>query len=275
MSSNKDFSLEQSEELITNLKSGKPSDFQQLQSALNLLGHVTELPPTSVPPVLPSGITQPVPLLPVKSAKPRRTIVTSVIMTVMLASASLAAAAVTGIGPAPIVNIGHQTAKFVRGVASAVSNVVTGGNAVSTQNYPSEQQIPGLTPAPTGGGEGSTNTNGNTNSESSDNPIPGLPSPLSPEPKSSGNSKSNEGEKSKQSHESQSPQPHESQSPQSDESPTPTTPPNPIPFPSLSPPGVKEHVESEGQITPAPTATPELPTALPSPNSTDDSSDNE
>jgi hypothetical protein len=242
MSNNEDFSLEQSEALIANLKSAQPSEFQQLQSALNLLGHVTDLPTTSMPPILPSGITQPVPLLRVKSTKPRRTIVTSVIVMGIVASASLAAAAVTGIGPAPIVNLGHQTAKFVRGVAGAVSNVVTGGNAITTEDFSSHPQIPGLTPAPTSGDEGSSNISGGDQSQPSEDLIPGLPlipgllNPASPEAKKSEDGKTSESGKSKTSHESQSPQAHESQSPHSDELPTqlasaipiPTDIPNPV-----------------------------------------------
>jgi hypothetical protein len=268
MSNNEEFSMEQSEELIANVKSAKPSEFQQLQSALNLLGHVTELPVTSMPPVLPSGIAQPVPLLPVRSTKPRRTIITSVIVTGMLASASLAAAAVTGIGPAPIVNIGHETAKFVRGVAGAVTHVVTGGSAVTISPHP---QIPGLTPAPTGGDEGSTNTNDGTNSESSDRPIPGMPSPLTPEAKNSEDGNSSKSEKSKSS--------QESQSPQSEDSVTRLVNTNTNPIPSSITIGTKEHTEIEAHKTPEPSASPEpstptgLPTALPSLNSNDDSSD--
>ena len=212
MSIIEDFSLEQSEQLIANLKSSKPSDFQQLQSALNLLGHVTELPATSTPPILPSEIAQPVPLLSMKSTKPHRTIITSVIVTGILASASLAAAAVTGIGPAPIVNIGHETGKFVRGVASAVSNVVTGGNAVTTEVILPHPQIPGLTPAPTGGDQESSNSGeGGDQTKSSENLIPGLPSPLPLKTKKSEDGKSGDSEKSKSSHESPSPQSEDSQ----------------------------------------------------------------
>jgi hypothetical protein len=251
--------------LIANLKSGKPSEFQQLQSALNLLGHVTELPPTSTPPVLPSGIVQPVPLLPVKSAKPRRTIVTSIIVTGILASASLAAAAVTGIGPAPIVNIGHQTAKFVRGVAGAVSNVVTGGSAVTTEVISPHPQIPGLTPAPNGGDEVSSNTSGGDQSKSSEDLIPGLPSPLAAETKKTEEGKSTESNNSKS--------PHESQSQQSEDSPSPT--PSAVALPSSSPTLTKEHTESEGLKTLEPSKPTGLPTALPSPNSNNDSSDND
>lgn len=268
MSNNEDFSIEQSEALIANLNSAQPSEFQQLQSALNLLGHVTELPATSTPPVLPSEIAQPVPLLPVKSAKSRRTFLTSVIVTGILASASLAAAAVTGIGPAPIVNIGHQTAKFVRGVAGAVSNVVTGGNAVTTEVISPHPQIPGLTPAPTSGDEGSANTSGGDQSQSSEDFIPGLPTPLSPEPKKTEDGKSKESGNSNSSHQSKSPEPHQSKSPQSEDS------PSAIASPLASPTRTQEHVEGKSHKTPEPSQITALPSILPSPNSTEDSSDN-
>lgn len=144
MSNNGDFSLEDSEELIANLKSGKPSDFEQLRSALNLVAHVTELPPTSLPPILPSGIAQPIPVIPVKPANPRRTIVTSVIVIGMFASASLAAAAVTGIGPAAIVNVGHQAAKLVKGIVGGVTQVVTGNSSDASQNEATGPSLPSL-----------------------------------------------------------------------------------------------------------------------------------
>lgn len=261
MSKEDDFSLEQSEELIANLKSGAPSEFEQLRSALNLLAHVTEMPPLSVPQVLPSEISQPAPVIPIKSTKSRRTIVTSVIVTGFLASASLAAAAVTGIGPSPIVNIGHQTAKFVRGVAGAVSNVVTGGNSNTSENKPVTPAVPGLTPAPTAGENSSSQDNSNSNSSGDESdsgqsiaPIPGIPSPLPSERKTSDG-------KSNTSHESQSPTPEES--------------PSTAPTPLASPKGEKEHTDSEGHATPRPSSTRALPTALPSPNSSDQSDEND
>jgi hypothetical protein len=254
MISNEDFSIEQSEELIANLKSAKPSEFPQLHSALNLLGHVTQLPVTSMPPVLPSGFAQPVPLLPLKSTKPRRTIVTSVIVTGILASASLAAAAVTGIGPAPIVNMGHQTAKFVRGIAGAVSNVVTGGNAITTENFSPSPQIPGLTPAPTAGDEESPNKSSGDQSHSPEDLIPGLLNELTPQAKKSEDGKSSESDRSKNSHESQSPQSHESQSPQNEDSPS--SSPIELSLSIIRPTATQEHTESLALKTPEPSSSP-------------------
>lgn len=143
--SEKEFSLEDSEELITGLKSGAHSDFEHLRSALNLLAHVPEVSPISMPPVLPSTISQPVPLVPIKSSKPRRTIVTSIAVVGLFASGSLAAAAVTGIGPSIIVNAGHSAAKFVKNVVGGVGLAVTGGNSESNQNQASAPVIPGVT----------------------------------------------------------------------------------------------------------------------------------
>ena len=281
MSKEDDFSLEQSEELIAHLKSGTPSEFEQLRSALNLLAHVPEMPPVSVPPILPSMINQPAPLIPVKSTKPRRTIITSIIVMGLFASVSLAAAAVTGIGPAPIVNIGHQTAKFVRGVADAVSHAVTGGNTSTAENKPVVPQVPGLTPAPTAGEDSSSNNNANSgsnsnsesDSESSNVPIPPLPNPLPPEPKKSTEGKSSE-KKDSNSNDGSSNSSHESQSPSPEDSPT-ATPPPVITSPTSIPKGEKEHTESEGHTTPRPSNTPALPTAPPSSNSSDQSDEND
>ena len=276
MNTNGEFSEEQSEYVISHLKSGGSSEFEQLRSALNLLAHVTELPPTSIPPVLPSGITQPIPLLPVKSSKPRRTVVTSAIVIGILASASLAAAAVTGIGPAPIVNIGHQTAKFVKGVAGALSHVVTGGQAESVENRPNSPQIPGLTPAPTSGDESSSN-NANNN-EGSDGeskvPLPPIPNALTPEAKNSsegkdGGSKDGKSGSGKEGKSNSG----ESQSPGSDNSFSIII--SPIITPGPSPKSDKGHTDSEGQKIPESSKTTRSPTAFPSPNSPDQSSDND
>lgn len=272
MSNNGEFSEEQSEELISHLKSGGPAEFEHLRSALNLLAHVTELPPTSIPPVLPSGITQPIPLLPVKSTKPRRTVVTSVIVVGILASASLAAAAVTGIGPAPIVNIGHQTAKFVKGVAGAVSHVVTGGNAQPVENKSATPQVPGLTPAPTGGEDSSSNNNESSHDESLKVPFPPIPNVLTPEAKHSGEGKDGNSKDGKSGNEGKS-NSDESQSTNSDDSASIII--SPVVTPSPSPKADKEHTDSEGQKTPDPSKTTRPPTAFPSPISSEDSSDDD
>lgn len=252
MSNNGDFSPEDSEELIANMKSGKPSEFEQLRSALSLLAHVTELPPTSIPSVLPSEISQPIPLIPVKSTKPRQTIVTSVVVVGMLASVSLAAAAVTGIGPTPIVNIGHETAKIVKGVAGAVSNVVTGGNADTAVTDPMAPAIPGLTPAPTG--DEDSLSDDDDESDSFTIAIPPLPIPLAPEPKKSHEGKANENNSS-------------------DDEDSISSPASIPPTPSVK--TEKEHAESDGRKTSEPSKGPKLPTALPSPDSDDDELDDD
>lgn len=126
MINDKDFSLEDSEELINNLKSSAAPELEKLRSTLNLLSHVHELSPISSPPVLPSEVGQPVQLLTRRTSHTRRSVVTSILSVGILASATLAAAAVTGRGPAPIVSAGHQSAKVVKAVAGAISNAVTG-----------------------------------------------------------------------------------------------------------------------------------------------------
>lgn len=141
--SEREFSVEESEQLIANLKSGVPSEFEQLRSALNLLAHVPEISPVATPPVLPSSISQPAAVVPIKSSKPRRTIVTSIVVLGLFASGSLAAAAVTGIGPSVFVNAGHSAARFVKDVVSGVTNVVTGNNSASNQNQAASVTNPG------------------------------------------------------------------------------------------------------------------------------------
>ena len=137
---NEDFTIEDSEGLISNLKSNSAPEFEKLRTTLNLLSHVGELSPISTPPLLPSEIGRPVQLLARKSSNSRRTAITSILSVGLLISASLAAAAVTGRGPAPMVNAGHESAKFVKAVAGAVSEVVTGTNSASqTKNGGSDE----------------------------------------------------------------------------------------------------------------------------------------
>lgn len=244
MSMNDDFSLEQSEELIANLKSGAPSEFEQLRSTLNLLAHVPEMPPTSIPPVLPSSISQPVPLLSVKSSKPRRTIVTSVMIAGLFASASLAAAAVTGMGPAAIVNVGHQAAKFVKGVVGGVTHVVTGNPSDTTQNQAANPLAPLAVPSPA-----LTSEEGDDQSDSEKSAlvIPAL-SILFPPVSTESNSHENDSQKPRSSHESQGPKAEDS--------------------PSAIPGGEKEQTNGEDQKQPS-----AHPSAKPTSDATDEDSD--
>ncbi|HUW87142.1 MAG TPA: hypothetical protein VMW30_02010 [Candidatus Paceibacterota bacterium] len=163
MNKNKDFSLEDSEDLINNLKSNAAPEFEKLRSTLNLLSHVHDLSPISIPPVLPSEIGQPVQLLTGRISHTRRTVVTSILSVGILASASLAAAAVTGRGPAPIVSAGHQSAKVVKAVAGAISEVVTGKSDASPVKPASTISNPALAP----GGVDEDDSDGRKNSEHS------------------------------------------------------------------------------------------------------------
>lgn len=203
MNRNDDFSLEQSEQLIADLKSGAPSEFEQLRSALSLLAHVPEMPPVTVPPVLPSSISQPATITPIRSAKTRRTIVTSVMIVGLFASASLAAAAVTGIGPAVIVNAGHEAAKFVKGVVSGVTHVVTGNVAESAPIQTSTPQVPDAIPseAPS---PNATQDSSQSNAENSPLAIP-LLSNLLPPISTESNSHENDSPTPNPSHETQGP----------------------------------------------------------------------
>ena len=221
--SEKEFSIEESEQLLANLKSGVPSEFEQLRSALNLLAHVPEMSPVASPTVLPSSISQPAAVVPIKSAKPRRTIVTSIAVLGLFASGSLAAAAVTGIGPAVFVNAGHSAARFVKDVVGGVSHVVTGNSSDSTQNQASgtslgDAQRPGSTgsnpvgPGPTGPIANPlaplappSNSDTNLSDEEKSALILPLISTLFPPTPTVTNPQDNESQKPNSSHETQAP----------------------------------------------------------------------
>jgi len=150
MSEQKTFSVAQSEELIALLKTETSSEFEQLRSALKVLAHVPELTPSAVPPALPSTVHQTIVRLPLKSSKSHRTIITSLIAAGILASASLAAAAVTGKGPGPIVAIANTTVKFMKEMVGAVTSVVTGNNSSVPQDQTNGTEQPEVQPvAPT------------------------------------------------------------------------------------------------------------------------------
>lgn len=202
MNEDKDFSLGDSEELINNLKTNAAPELEKLRSTLNLLSHVHDLSPTSSPPVLPSEIGQPVQLLTRRTSHTRRSVITSILSIGILASASLAAAAVTGRGPAPIVNAGHQSAKLVKAVAGAISDAVTGKRdqspaepspAISNptlapseddegdvRSEDSEDSLIGPSSLPTSGGDDEATK---SNSEDSDDEGISLSVTASPEPR--------------------------------------------------------------------------------------------
>lgn len=163
MNEDKDFSLEDSEELINNLKMAAAPDLEKLRSTLNLLSHVHELSPVSSPPILPSEIGRPVQLLARRTSHTRRSVITSILSIGILASASLAAAAVTGRGPAPIVSAGHQSAKLVKAVAGAISDAVTGRHDESPAKPSPAMNNPSLLP----GGEDENESDDQEDSEDS------------------------------------------------------------------------------------------------------------
>ncbi len=145
------FSIEQSEELIASLKNGKQSEFAHLQSSLKELAHVDDLPKGATPPVLPSSIKEVLYKMPVEFSK-RRTAVVSLIAASLVASATLTAAAVTNSGPAPLVRVAHQTAKFVKEIAGTVTKAVTGKakdlNETPTPTAPATSATPATPAAP-------------------------------------------------------------------------------------------------------------------------------
>lgn len=288
--SNEEFSIEQSEKLIANLKSGAPSEFEQLRSALNLLAHVPEISPVATPPVLPSSINQPAAIVPIKSSKPRRTIVTSIVVLGLFASGSLAAAAVTGIGPAVFVNAGHSAARFVKNVVSGVGNVVTGNNSASNQNEASGTTNPvGSTQTPSSSTPlpiptlGTADGNNENETEHSSNFLPlisNLIPPLTLPIPTNSSSHENESQVPNSTHETQSPNSEEShqsgpkiektQSPNEDQNQSeshPTARPAPEASPSAEPTS-----DSQTQSTIEPSI---LPTAEPTVLPTDPSSETE
>ena len=148
---NESFSIQDSEELIARLKDGGASTDGPLHAALQTLSHVDDLPKSAVPPVLPSGIKELIYKMPAEFSK-TRTAVVSLIATALVASATLTAAAVTNTGPAPLVRVAHETAKFVKEVAGVVTKAVTGSSATPTQTptpTPTPAQTESSTPTPT------------------------------------------------------------------------------------------------------------------------------
>ncbi len=269
--SKEEFSIEQSEQLIANLKSGLPSEFEQLRSALNLLAHVPQISPVATPPVLPSSIIQPAAVVPIKSSKPRRTIVTSIVVLGLFASGSLAAAAVTGIGPSVFVNAGHSAARFVKNVVTGVSNVVTGNDSASNQNQAAGDVNPGgSAPTPSGSttlpatslNPTDSNNENETELSSSILPlistlIPPLTSPIVTNP--SGDSQENETQTPSSSHENQSQSPtqeNQSQSPEDSPQSTPRAEKSPSSSEDLN------QSESHPIVLPTPEA-PAAPSAEP------------
>lgn len=124
--------MEQSEELIAQLKTNSPSGFTQLHSSLKLLSHVSALSPVAMPPLLPSAVDQPIESITLLRPRAHRSVITSLIITAVLASASFAAAGVTGRGPAVIVEAAQKSGEIVSTVVGTVvgtvGNTLTGNN---------------------------------------------------------------------------------------------------------------------------------------------------
>ncbi|MEI6844726.1 MAG: hypothetical protein WCK79_05435 [Actinomycetes bacterium] len=134
------FSIEDSEELIESLKAGNSTSGGALHSALKTLSEIDDLPKGSTPPALPSGIKEVIYKLPTEFSKARTAVVSGISLAILV-SATLTAAAVTNTGPAPLVKVAHETAKFVKQVAGVVTKAVTG----SGEN-PSPTPTPSTTP---------------------------------------------------------------------------------------------------------------------------------
>ena len=129
-----DFSMEQSEELIAQLKTNSLSGFTQLHTSLKLLSHVSELSPVAMPPVLPSAVDQPIESITLRRPRAHRSAITSLLVTAVLASASFAAAGVTGRGPAVIVEAAQKSGEIVAKVVGTVGNTLTGNNDQSSSS---------------------------------------------------------------------------------------------------------------------------------------------
>ncbi|HEX7404948.1 MAG TPA: hypothetical protein VF307_03385 [Candidatus Nanopelagicaceae bacterium] len=203
MMERKPFSIEQSEELVANLKSDSASEFEQLKKTLQLLGQVPELSQGMVPPALPSAINENVRSFAKKTSKSHRTAITSIIAAGILVSATLTAAAVTGRGPAPLVSVAHHTAKFVKDVVGSVTHVVTGGHsnpAPESNNVNEQPTVPGVTstPSPENTSDNGSNTeNGNTaasNQNSDNGNTEAANAPVVVQPENTRKGKSGEGE---------------------------------------------------------------------------------
>ena len=167
MTERQPFSIEQSEELIAQLKTEMSTEFEQLRKTLKLLGQVPELSQGMVPPALPSTVNQSVVSIARKSSQSHRTVMTSIIAAGILVSATLTAAAVTGRGPAPIVAAAHSTAKFVKEVVGTVTSVITGNTfsaPTDTTDVTPQPVVPSVAPTP-------SSEVSNDNSESTQIPI--------------------------------------------------------------------------------------------------------
>jgi hypothetical protein len=170
MTSKKLFSIEQSEELIAQLKTESTSEFEQLRKTLQLLGQVPELSQGMLPPVLPSTINQTVVDFAKKASKSHRTILTSIIAAGIIASATLTAAAVTGRGPAPIVAAAHNTAKFVKDIVGTVTHAVNGGNSNPAPASNNQDEPPAVaSPATTSSGDNNDGDSSSSPKISGDN----------------------------------------------------------------------------------------------------------
>lgn len=139
---NKDLDMEASENLIANFKSINSGPNADLAAALRALSKIDEVDSASKPDFYPSDAEY-VEVIKFRSRRAaRRTITTSIFVTGFAISATLGAAALTGVGPKPVINFAKKTISIVKEAATNVANVLINSDQAPIQDSPTSEVVP-------------------------------------------------------------------------------------------------------------------------------------
>lgn len=136
------------EYILEHFKDLKDGPFADLTSALRDLSRLPEVLAPANPPLMPSQV--------IKNVKPfkrstGRNISTVIVATAIAVSTTLAAAALTGVGPKPLVEFAKSTIKVIRFFESGINAIVSSPSTIAEKTAPHPDAVlptPQSTPNP-------------------------------------------------------------------------------------------------------------------------------
>ena len=162
-----DISITDSESILSNFDEIRDGEFAELASALRDLSSMPETLAMGTPPLLPSQVTQVISTIG-RSAKRTAAIITAA--SSALVATALAAAAISGVGPKPVVNFAKSTARAIENETKRIFNISPSPEVTVA---PTESAIPSAIP-------GTSSTPSTSQSEQSTSPSPSVSATESP-----------------------------------------------------------------------------------------------
>ncbi len=146
-----DISITDSESILSNFDEIRDGEFAELASALRDLSSMPETLAMGTPPLLPSQVTQVISAIG-RSARRTAAIVTAA--SSALIATALAAAAITGVGPKPVVNFAKSTVRAIENETKRIFNIspspevtVVPTESATPKAIPSTSSTPSTSPS--------------------------------------------------------------------------------------------------------------------------------